>query len=194
METRLKSFTQFIGEAKISNALEYHIAHKFSLAESVFRPGSNSHLNLLVEVRELFEAGQILLEEVDLQLFTETDLGRFGVYEGTTVPLDLVLEDDLLNEAKTKKHPKLGYPTRGGGKKKYKVFVRNPKTGNIKQINFGDVSGGLTAKVSNPKARKSFAARHRCAEKTDRMTAGYWACRINRYAHLWGGKTYPGFW
>jgi hypothetical protein len=72
--------------------------------------------------------------------------------------------------------------------------VLNPKTGKVKLISFGDVHGGLTAKVSNPKARKSFAARHRCAEKTDRTTAGYWACRINRYAHLWGGKTYPGFW
>jgi hypothetical protein len=26
------------------------------------------------------------------------------------------------------------------------------------------------------------------------MTAGYWACRLNRFGHLWGGKTYPGFW
>jgi hypothetical protein len=26
------------------------------------------------------------------------------------------------------------------------------------------------------------------------MTAGYWACRINRYGHLWGGKTYSGYW
>ena len=81
-----------------------------------------------------------------------------------------------------------------GGAKKYHVSVRNPKTGKIMKISFGDVHGGLTAKVSNPKARKSFAARHNCAEKKDRTTAGYWACRINKYAHLWGGKTYPGFW
>jgi hypothetical protein len=194
METRLKSFTQFIGEAKASESFNYHVNNKLSLAESIFRPGSTAHLELLAETRELFEANHIELNGIDLQLFTETDLGRFGVYEGEIVPLDLVLEVDSINEAKSKKHPKLGYPTRGGGKKKYKVFVRNPKTGNIKQINFGDVSGGLTAKVSNPKARKSFAARHNCKEKTDRMSAGYWACRINRYAHLWGGKTYPGFW
>ena len=71
---------------------------------------------------------------------------------------------------------------------------KNPSTGKIKKISFGDVSGGLTAKVSNAKARKAFASRHQCEKKKDRMTAGYWACRINRYGHLWGGKTYPGFW
>ncbi len=59
---------------------------------------------------------------------------------------------------------------------------------------FGDVHGGLTAKVSNPKARKAFASRHNCKSKKDRMTAGYWACRLNRFGHLWGGKTYPGYW
>jgi hypothetical protein len=72
------------------------------------------------------------------------------------------------------------------------VYVRNPKTGRVNKLEFGDPN--LKAKVSNQKARKSFAARHRCHEKTDRTKAGYWACRINRYAHLWGGKTYPGFW
>jgi hypothetical protein len=113
-----------------------------------------------------------------------------GLYQGEVVPLDLPLEDIDLNE---EKNPKLNYPKRGGTKK-YHVYVRNPKSGRIMKIAFGDVHGGLTAKVSNPKARKSFAARHNCAEKKDRTKAGYWACRINRYAHLWGGKTYPGFW
>jgi hypothetical protein len=26
------------------------------------------------------------------------------------------------------------------------------------------------------------------------LSAGYWACRLNRFGYLWGGKTYPGFW
>ena len=55
-------------------------------------------------------------------------------------------------------------------------------------------SFNLTAKVSNPEARKSFAARHKCSTKKDKTKAGYWACRINRYGYLWGGKTYPGYW
>ena len=195
METRLKSFTQFVNSnVQISENLKYHIDNNLSIVESTFRPGSSAHLNLLAEARTLFEENQIKLDDLDRQLFEETDLGRFGTYRGQTVALDLLLEVEEINEAKKKgKSPKLGKPMRGGPKK-YHVYVRNPQTGNIKRIVFGDVHGGLTAKVSNPKARKSFAARHNCKEKTDRMSAGYWACRINRYAHLWGGKTYPGFW
>lgn len=194
METRLKSFNRFVNEASASQNLKYHVENELSVAESVFRPGSDAHLQLLAEARDLFESGDLILNDVDRQLFETTDLGKFARIGESIVPLDLVLEIDEINEAKKKgKGPKLGKPMRGGPKK-YHVYVRNPKTGNIKRIVFGDVHGGLTAKVSNPKARKSFAARHNCKEKTDRMSAGYWACRINRYAHLWGGKTYPGFW
>lgn len=102
-------------------------------------------------------------------------------------------DDSEMNEAEYKgKKVKVGYPMRGGTKK-YHVYVKNPKTGKIKKLAFGDVHGGQTAKVSNPKARASFAARHQCAKKKDRMSAGYWACRINRYAHIFG-KSYPGYW
>jgi hypothetical protein len=107
--------------------------------------------------------------------------------------LQSIINNSEDNNAVEESKVKLNYPQRGGAKK-YHVYVRNPKTKRIMKIAFGDVHGGLTAKVSNPKARKSFAARHNCAEKKDRTKAGYWACRINRYAHLWGGKTYPGFW
>jgi hypothetical protein len=192
METRLKSFTQFVGTGElISEHLNYHICNGFSIAESIFRPGSDAHVELLAEARILLNEGKIVLGELDSQLFEETDLGLFGIYRGQKVPLDLVLEELELNEAKKKPRVKLGRPMRGGSRKYY-VYVKNPNTENIKKIQFGDP--GLNAKVSNAKARKSFAARHRCHEKTDRTTAGYWACRINRYAHLWGGKTYPGFW
>ena len=75
-----------------------------------------------------------------------------------------------------------------------KIEQQLEKLGRVKKISFGDVKGGLTAKVSNPKARKAFASRHQCDKKNDRMKAGYWACRLNRFGHLWGGKTYPGFW
>lgn len=190
METRIKSFSQFIGDCEISENLRYHIDHNHSIAESVFRPGSHAHITMLCEARERFYDGLLELGQLDRYLFETTDLGLTGMYRGELVPLDLPLEDISLNE---KKNPKLNHPMRGGTKK-YHVYVRNPRSGRIMKIAFGDVHGGLTAKVSNPKARKSFAARHNCAEKKDRTTAGYWACRINRYAHLWGGKTYPGFW
>jgi hypothetical protein len=188
MEARIKSFSQFIGESKISENLKYHIDNQYSIVESVFRPGSSSHILMLNEAREKFYFGLLKLNGLDKKLFEETDIGITGIFKGKIVPLDLPLEELELNE---EKKPRLNYPTRGGSKK-YIVYVKNSSTGNIKKIQFGDP--GLSAKVSNPKARKSFAARHRCSEKKDRTKAGYWACRINRYAHLWGGKTYPGYW
>ncbi len=77
-------------------------------------------------------------------------------------------------------------PKRGGSKKFY-VFVKNPQTKKIKKISFGDTTG-LSAKINNPKARKAFAARHDCKNKTDKTKASYWSCRLPRYAKLLGLK------
>jgi hypothetical protein len=184
---------------KISKNLDYHINNKITLSESVFRPYSDSYFNLVCEVRDLYNNGSIQLNRSDKWLI-ETDLGKMvKLSSGEYVSLDcpyLMTDEELLSEAEYQgKKVKVGYPMRNsGGGKKYKVYVKNPSTGKIKKISFGDVHGGLTAKVSNPEARRSFAARHKCKDKKDRMKAGYWACRINRYGHLWGGKTYGGYW
>jgi len=104
-------------------------------------------------------------------------------------------QDAYIFEAKHHgKEVDLNKPMRSSGPKKYKVYVRDPKSGNVRVVNFGDVKGGLSAKVSDPKARKAFASRHQCHLKKDKTKPGYWACRANRYANLWGGKTYPGYW
>ena len=84
---------------------------------------------------------------------------------------------------KKKKDPPLGKPKRGGSKAYY-VYVRDPKTKRIKKVSFG--SGGLRAKINDPKKRKAFAARHKCSQKTDRTKASYWACRVPRYAKQLG--------
>ena len=184
---------------KISKNLEYHINNKITLSESVFRPYSDGYFNLICEVRDLYNQGSIQLNRTDKWLI-ETDLGKMvRLSSGEYVSLDcpyLMTEEELLSEAEYQgKKVKVGYPMRNsGGGKKYKVYVKNPSTGKIKKITFGDVHGGLSAKVSNPEARRSFAARHKCKDKKDRTKAGYWACRINRYGHLWGGKTYGGYW
>ena len=83
---------------------------------------------------------------------------------------------------------------RSSGPKKYKVYVKNPKTGKIKKINFGDSKGGLRLNIHDAAARRSFVARHKCKEKKDKMKAGYWACRIGRYPHLVGGKKRYTWW
>ncbi len=62
------------------------------------------------------------------------------------------------------------------GPKKRSVYVKNPKTGNVKKVNFGDKN--LRIKKSNPKRRKSFRARHKCDQKKDKTSAGYWSCKF----------------
>jgi hypothetical protein len=184
----IKLFKEF------SESLSYHLVNSMPITENVFRPGSKQFFAILEEARNLFDEGILELNGIDKELYETTEIGNFGTFNGVRVPLDLPMEYiDELNEAEYHgKEVKLNYPKRGGSKK-YHVYVKTPK-GNVKKISFGDVHGGLTAKVSNPKARKSFAARHNCDMKKDKTKAGYWACRINKYGHLWGGKTYPGYW
>ena len=112
---------------------------------------------------------------------------RFGLYEGVHVPLE-----QPMIEATKDKDVELNQPKRGGTKKYY-VYVKNDK-GNVIKIQFGDTSG-LTAKINDKGAAKSFAARHQCDTKNDKTKAGYWACRLPKYAKqlgLKGGGSY--FW
>lgn len=67
----------------------------------------------------------------------------------------------------------LGRPMRGDVKK-FKVYVRN-KAGKVVKVNFGDPN--MRIKKSNPKRRKSFRARHNCANPGPRWKARYWSCR-----------------
>lgn len=181
---------------KISEDLKYHIDNKIPLCENVFRTHSKKYFDLINEVRDLYNKNLIRLNENDTWII-ESDLGKkVKLTNGKEVYLDIPQEEESINEAEYKgKQVKIGHPMRNtGGGKKYYVYVKNPSTGNVKKISFGDVHGGLTAKVSNPKARKAFASRHQCDKKKDKTKAGYWACRINRYPHLWGNRSYPGYW
>jgi len=100
--------------------------------------------------------------------------------------------DEAKKKKSQKKDPPIGKPKRGGSKAYY-VYVRDPKTKRIKKVSFG--SGGLRAKINNPKARQAFAARHRCKEKNDRTKPSYWSCRLPRYAKALGlGANKNTFW
>ena len=104
---------------------------------------------------------------------------HFGLYEGKQVPL----ETPMVEEA----DPELNKPKRGGPKKYY-VFVKDPKSGNIKKVTFGDPSGDLQVKINDPKARKAYADRHNCDMQKDKTKAGYWSCNLPRYAKQLGLK------
>ena len=69
-----------------------------------------------------------------------------------------------------------------GDVKKFKVYVKDPKTGNVKKVNFGhggsSVKGkAMKIKKSNPERRKSFRARHNCDNPGPKTKARYWSCR-----------------
>lgn len=107
------------------------------------------------------------------------------------------IERNMMNEAEYQgKKVQLNRPKRGGSKKFY-VYVKDPKTKNVKKVSFGAKSGGqnLAVKFKDRGARASFAARHNCKDKKDKTTPGYWSCRIPRYwKSLGGGSNYSGYW
>jgi len=91
-------------------------------------------------------------------------------------------DDDPIDEAEYQgRKVKLGKPM-AGDVKKFKVYVKDPKTGNVKKVNFGHGGSSVKGKSmrirkNNPKARKSFRARHNCANPGPRTKARYWSCR-----------------
>ena len=81
-----------------------------------------------------------------------------------------------MNEAEYKdKDVELNQPMRGDVKK-YKVYVKDPETGNIKKVNFGDKD--MEIKRDDPERRKAFRARHNCDQKDDKTKPGYWSCKF----------------
>jgi hypothetical protein len=179
-----------------SENLKFHLENKMSVLDNVFRPGSEAFYELLSESRKFTN----LLNDEDKELFEKTDIGEFAMYEGEMVPLDLPMENiEVIYEAEYKgKEVDLNKPMRSSGPKKYKVYVKNPKTGKVKVVHFGDVKGGLSAKIADPKARKSFVARHKCDrtwKPSDKLTASYWSCRLPQFKHLFpSSKVSARYW
>lgn len=149
----------------ISENMKYHLENNLSLSNTVFRLGSEAWMGLVNEMRSLHEQGLIEVNEND-EYILMTEAGGTGIYQGKSVPLDS--------------------PRRAtSGPKKFVVYVnsgRKNAEGRIvaKKIGFGDRS--LSVKNKDPKRAKSFRARHKCHQKNDKTTPGYWACRIGRYA------------
>jgi len=177
---------------KVSNEMKYHLDNKLSLSENVFRIYSESYFSLINEARELYNKNLLRLNDEDTWL-VESDLGKKVLLEnGEEVYLDApIYEDDLweiITEAKHRgKNVKLNSPFRTpGGPKKFAVYVKTPK-GTIKKVTFGDPN--LRIKNASKGRAKSFRARHKCDQKKDRTTAGYWSCNVSRYRKKLGLKS-----
>ena len=177
-----------IGSPSVSEELRYHIERGMGLHDNVFRIYSEAWFALVNEARTLYEAGQLALVDEDAEL-GESNIGQKAQYRGRTVRIDAPVPlKERLDEAEYKgKKVSVGKPFRTPGEgKKFAVYVKSPG-GRIKKVRFGDPN--LTVKNNNPARAKSFRARHKCSEKKDRTKAGYWACRIGRYAKSVGLKS-----
>ena len=174
---KVKSFSEHIhcGTPNCCNQCETS-----SLIESnVYRVGSEKYYEFFQEKRKLYESGDLKPVGFDKELL-EGDIGKFAEYEGKPVPLDCpMMESEYQGKDVELNKPK------AGGPKKYYVYVKDPSTGNIKKVTWGDTTG-LKVKLDDPQARKSFAARHDCENQKDKTKAGYWACNLPRYAKQLG--------
>ena len=145
------------------------------IENNIYRVGSEKYFEYFQEKRKLYEDGKLKVTGFDKTLL-EGDIGKYAKYFHKNVPLDcpMVEEKDVeLNKPKV------------GGPKKYYVYVKNPDTGNIKKVTFGDTTG-LRVKLNDKEAAKNFSARHNCPEQKDKTTAAYWSCNLPRYAKQLG--------
>jgi hypothetical protein len=185
---------KLVKDVPISDRLKYHLDNKLTLEENIFRIYSEGYFKLINEVRRLYEDDAIELNDDDVDII-DSDLGFRALYEGQEVFLDAPIEleeDDYLNEVKHRgRTVHLNRPFRTpGGPKKFAVYVRG-KSGNIKKVTFGDPK--MRIRASSKARRKSFRARHKCSQKKDRTTAGYWSCRSHRIKSL-GTKSKGKYW
>ena len=69
---------------------------------------------------------------------------------------------------------RIGKGKPGYGKKTREVFVRDPKTGNIKRVTFGDPNLGVHP--GDKKRKRSYSARSK-GLGSDKTKANYWSRR-----------------
>jgi len=172
---------KLLGDFQVSENLKYHLENDLSLCNNIFRIGSDSYFDLIKEVKSLYYENKVALNDDDFGLL-ETDICEVFENGDELIYLDLPV---LISEAEYKgKKVKLNRPSRTpGGPKKFKVYVKG-KNGKIRIVRFGDPN--LKIKNMTPSRAKSFRARHKCSEKKDRTTPGYWSCNIARYAKMVG--------
>jgi len=200
---KAKGVKLLVPDLKISSDLRYHIENNIKLASNVFRIHSENFYQIFNEARNLWSKGLIKVCQEDEWLL-RTDIGKKAFLNGELVPLDVPMEvddDEAINvrlAAEGKKKPgRLNSPRRigkgdpGHGKKKFIVHVKNPSTGNVKTITFGDAN--LSVKANNPARRKSFLARHNCDNPGPKTSARYWSCNLHRYKKQLGLK-FEGRW
>lgn len=174
----------------VSKELRYHLDRGIPISKNVFRTGSEKFFEVINEARRLWDLG--LYENLDDEFLMESDIGEWDIFEGEEVPLDF----PMVEAEYQGRDVELNKPKRGGSKKFY-VYVKDPDSGNVRKVAFGAQGGGgkLSVKFKDPERRKAFADRHDCKNKKDKTKAGYWSCRLPRYAKSLGlGNNMNTYW
>ena len=161
-------FTELYNKTLISEALKYHIENGLSVTETIFRLGSDAHVDFINEVRTLWKEGKIELSDDDLIIIEKLKTGTKAVTrDGKEVVLDTPSRI-----------------TEPGRKRKFRVWRDSGKKddeGRIiaKKIEWGDPN--MKVRNMDDGARKSFLARHQCHLKKDKDAAGWWACNVHLF-------------
>ena len=151
------------------------------LMESIYRIGSDKHIENINLVKEMYKHNQIELNGLDKWLITETNAGEYGFYENEKVPLDIPFELYESDNKKPLNKPfRLNKEQRGKGKKKYGVYVKDGDK--VKIVKFGHSDHKI--KIGNKEDSKSYAARHKCQLEKDKTTPNWWSCNITKYYKL----------
>ena len=74
---------------------------------------------------------------------------------------------------------KCNKPQRAPKGAKQKYIVKACDDGKQKIVRFGYRGMQDFLQHKDPKRRASFKARHKCSEKKDKLTPGWWACNYN---------------
>lgn len=125
----------------------------FVTAKSSIQPGDR----LSIEMGDVVvEATITEVTDESVTIFVDVEGEKIlseAEYQGQEVPLNKPMAGDV---------------------KKSKVFVKNAQ-GNVVKVNFGDKN--LSIKKHIPARRKSFRARHNCANPGPKTKARYWSCK-----------------
>ena len=161
---------------------------QFTNDRTQMQMGNSPIAESMIEIRNILnriDGINVPTQEEEYTPFPEAD--EFNIeededFEEVLGPLGFPEDETELFDAeyRGRKVP-LNKPMRGDVKK-FKVYVKDPKSGNVKKVNFGH--GGTSAKrptmrirKSNPAARRSFRARHNCDNPGPKTKARYWSCR-----------------
>ena len=170
--TKIKSFAEYLSEAELfedipstGDVFEIEIAREEIVLES-FVVGYMDD-GIIVEADDTMMR---ILEHVGYLTENPTNMPPAT---STTSPIHGGNDREIDEAEYQGRNVPLGKPMKGDVKKS-KVYVKNAK-GNVVKVNFGDPN--MKIKKSNPKRRKSFRARHNCANPGPRTSARYWSCR-----------------